>query len=178
MNSGAADDGGWEEARSRAGILARTLPDAAADQRLFVAEAARELGVDRSTVFRWRTRFEGERRLSALLPKQRGRPKGHCQVDPRSRNWWRRRSRHSICAPNGRAFGNSWNEYARNADGLACLRHIGALSGCVSNAWMPAKRMMRREGAAAARAVFTPVVAEYRSAGPLDVVQIDTPLWI
>ena len=32
---------------------------------------------------------------------------------------------------------------------------------------------MRREGAAAARAVFTPVVEEYRSAGPLDVVQID-----
>src|SRR5208283_4007996 len=35
------------------------------------------------------------------------------------------------------------------------------------------KAMMRREGAAAARAVFTPVVEEYRSAGPLDVVQID-----
>ena len=32
---------------------------------------------------------------------------------------------------------------------------------------------MRREGAAAARAVFTPVVEEYHSAGPLDVVQID-----
>jgi putative transposase len=35
------------------------------------------------------------------------------------------------------------------------------------------KAMMRREGAAAARAVFTPVVEEYHSAGPLDVVQID-----
>ena len=35
---------------------------------------------------------------------------------------------------------------------------------------------MRREGAAAARAVFTPVVEEYRSAGPLDVVQIDHTL--
>jgi putative transposase len=35
------------------------------------------------------------------------------------------------------------------------------------------KAMIRREGAAAAHAVFTPVVEEYRSAGPLDVVQID-----
>ena len=35
------------------------------------------------------------------------------------------------------------------------------------------RAMMCREGAAAARAVFTPVVEEYRSAGPLDVVQID-----
>jgi len=83
MNSGAADDRVWDEARSRAAILARTFPDAAADQRLSLAEAARELGVDRSTVFRWRARFEAERRLSALLPKHRGRPKGHCQVDAR-----------------------------------------------------------------------------------------------
>jgi putative transposase len=30
------------------------------------------------------------------------------------------------------------------------------------------KAMTRREGAAAARAAFTPVVEEYRSAGPLD----------
>src|SRR5208283_817770 len=66
MNSGAADDRVWVETRSRAGILARTLPDATADQRLSLAEAARELGVDRSTVFRWRARFETERRLSAL----------------------------------------------------------------------------------------------------------------
>jgi transposase InsO family protein len=35
------------------------------------------------------------------------------------------------------------------------------------------KAMMRREGTAAARAAFTPVVGEYRCAGPLDVVQID-----
>jgi putative transposase len=33
--------------------------------------------------------------------------------------------------------------------------------------------LRRREGAAAARAVFTPVVHEYWSSGPLDVVQID-----
>lgn len=35
------------------------------------------------------------------------------------------------------------------------------------------KAMARREGAAAARAVFTPVVDAYRSARPLDIVQID-----
>ena len=44
-----------------------------------------------------------------------------------------------ICAPNGRAFGNSWTEYARNAAELTCLRQIGELSSCVSDAWMPAR---------------------------------------
>jgi putative transposase len=83
IDSAIIQDSIWVEARSRAAILTRTLPDAPADRRLSVAEAARELGVDRSTVFRWRARFEPERRLSALLPRRRGRPKGHCQVDPR-----------------------------------------------------------------------------------------------
>ncbi len=83
MNGGTIDDGVWSEARSRAGVVARTLPDAPAGQRLSLAEAARELGVDRSTVFRWRARFETERRLSALLPQHPGRPQGHCQIDPR-----------------------------------------------------------------------------------------------
>ena len=58
-----AEDGDWAQARCRAELVARTLPDAPAAKRLSLTEAARELGVDRSTIYRWRVRFEAERRL-------------------------------------------------------------------------------------------------------------------
>lgn len=173
MNSGAADDRVWVEARSRAGILARTLPDAAADQRLSLAEAARELGVDRSTVFRWRARFEAERRLSALLPKQPGRPKGHCQVDPRVdelvetqiQTFYLRPERPSIRALVDRIRAECRRTGLPPPHWRTVRLRIERVDA--------RKAMLRREGTAAARAVFTPVVEEYRSAGPLDVVQID-----
>jgi hypothetical protein len=44
IDSAIIQDSIWVEARSRAAILTRTLPDAPADRRLSVAEAARELG--------------------------------------------------------------------------------------------------------------------------------------
>jgi putative transposase len=173
MNRGATDDTVWDEARSRAGILARTLPDAAADQRLSLAEAARKLGVDRSTVFRWRARFEAERRLSALLPKQPGRPKGHCQVDPRVnelvetqiQTFYLRPERPSI-----RELVDRIRAECRRID--LPPPHWRTVRLRIERV-DARKAMLRREGAVAARAVFTPVVEEYRSAGPLDVVQID-----
>ena len=111
--------------------------------------------------------------MSALLPKQPGRPKGHCQVDPRVdelvetqiQTFYLRPERPSIrelvdriraeCRRIGLPPPN-WRTVKLR------IRRVDAR-----------KAMMRREGAAAARAVFTPVVEEYRSAGPLDVVQID-----
>lgn len=67
MDGAVADEAQWADARRRAAVIARTLPDAPADQRLSLTEAARELCVDRSTVCRWRARFDAERRVSALL---------------------------------------------------------------------------------------------------------------
>jgi putative transposase len=173
MDGAIADETVWAEARRRAAILARTLPDAPADQRLSPTEAARQLCVDRSTVFRWRARFEPERRLSALLPRHRGRPEGHSQLDPRVDelienllgNFYLRSERPSIQALIERICAEC------NRIGLARpnwrtvklrIRRVGARTA-----------VARRKGAAAARAIFTPVVDQYRSAGPLDVVQID-----
>ena len=56
----------WAAARSRAEIVARTLTDTQAPRRLSVDEAALRLGVDRSTVFRWRARFEAERGVTPV----------------------------------------------------------------------------------------------------------------
>jgi putative transposase len=172
MDGATVDDSIWREARSRAAVVARTLPDAPAARRLTVAEAARELGVDRSTVFRWRARFEVERRLSALLPRRRGRPKGHYRVDPKVdelvemqiQTFYLRPERPSI-----RKLERIHAECHRIDLPPPNWRTIR-----LRIERLDARRaMMRREGAAAARTVFTPVVEEYRSAGPLDVVQID-----
>ena len=176
MNSGAADDRVWDEARFRAGIVARTLPDAAADQRLSLADAARELGVDRSTVFRWRARFEAERRLSALLPKHRGRPKGHCQVDARVEELVETQIQTFYLLPERPSIRELVDRIR------AECRRMGLPPPHWRTVRLRIKRvdarkaMIRREGGAAAHAVFTPVVDEYRSAGPLDVVQIDHTL--
>jgi hypothetical protein len=71
------DEGeGWAEARRRAAAVARTLPDAQPSAKLSPAQAARELGVDRATLYRWRRVFEPERRVSALLPRKCGRREG------------------------------------------------------------------------------------------------------
>ena len=173
MDGAVTDETVWAEARRRAAILARTLPDAPADQRLSLTEAARQLCVDRSTVFRWRARFEPERRLSALLPRHRGRPEGHSQLDPRVDelienlvgNFFLRSERPSIQALIERIYAEC------NRVGLARpnwrtvklrIRRVVARTA-----------VAQRKGAAAARAIFTPVVDQYRSAGPLDVVQID-----
>jgi putative transposase len=173
MDGAIVDDTVWAEARWRAAVVARTLPDVPANQRLSLSEAARELGVDRSTAFRWRARFETERRLSALLPRRRGRPEGHSQVDPRVdelmdnqiTTFYLRPERPSIQALVDRVYAEcdriglprpNWRTVKLR------IRRVDARTA-----------MMRREGAAAARVVFTPVVNAYRSAGPLDVVQID-----
>jgi putative transposase len=75
------DDSNWQEARRRAAVIDLTLPSAPESRRLTVAEAARELGVDVSTYYRWRNLYEVGRRVSTLLPKRRGRPLGASMID-------------------------------------------------------------------------------------------------
>src|SRR3954471_3034359 len=74
MDDAIVDEAVWTEARRRATIFARTLPDAPDSQRLSISEAARELNIDRSTAFRWRARLEPELhraqpRTLALVPR-------------------------------------------------------------------------------------------------------------
>jgi putative transposase len=77
------DDAAWPEARRKADVISLTLADAPANIRLSLAEAARVLGVDRATVGRWRIKFEGDRRITALLPRRRGRPAWISLIDPK-----------------------------------------------------------------------------------------------
>lgn len=167
------DDGNWAEARRRAAILERTLPSAAAPQRLTADEAARELGVNLSTYYRWQKRYEPERRVSILLPKQRGRQVGTALLDPKVeqtideniQSFYLIRERpplnelllriHADCDAGGLPKPN-WRTLKRRIDQLDA-RLV----------------MSKREGATAASAQFDPIVGEYRAEAPLDIVQID-----
>ncbi len=77
-----ANDTDWAEARRRASVISLSLLDASPSRRLTVAEAARELDVKLSTFYRWRALFEPDRRVSCLLPRDRGRPSGTRMIDP------------------------------------------------------------------------------------------------
>jgi putative transposase len=77
------DEDDWKEARRRAAIIDLTLPGGVGSSRLTVNEAARELGVELSTYYRWRRRCEPHRRVSALLPQRRRRPIGASMIDLR-----------------------------------------------------------------------------------------------
>src|SRR3954463_12352243 len=68
MDDAIVDEAVWTEARRRAAILARTLPDAPVSQRLSISEAARAQRRSQHGVSVARPLRE-ERRLSALLPR-------------------------------------------------------------------------------------------------------------
>ena len=173
MGGTTGDDQAWAKARRRAGIVERTLPDTQPTFRLSVAEAARVLGVDRATIFRWRARFEADRRATSLLPRRRGRPCGTRRIDPRVDALIDEQLRSYYLRPERPTIRSLVERVHLSCDELGLPRP----------SWRAIKRrilrldartkLARREGATAARAVFTPVVEEYKSSGPLDVVQID-----
>jgi len=78
-------DGRWGLGRGAAeGRLHHvTLLNVSVSRRLSVAEAVREIGVNLSTCYRWRTLFEPHRRVSNLLSRGRGKPTGVRMMDVR-----------------------------------------------------------------------------------------------
>lgn len=92
------------QARRKAAVIARTLPDAPPMVRLSVAEAARVLGVARATVFRWRIRFDADRRVTSLLPGCRGRRRGTSQINSKISDLIDAQIQAIICSLNVRAF--------------------------------------------------------------------------
>jgi putative transposase len=166
-------DEDWTEARRRAAIIDLTLPDRTKTRRLSTKEAARELGINLSTLYRWRKRYEIDRRVSALLPRREGRQIGASLIDRKVedviddniRSFYLTRERpplrelllriHADCAA-ARLPKPIWRTLRRRLDRLNARYVVSS-----------------REGAAAAAAVFDPVVGEYLADAPLDVVQID-----
>jgi putative transposase len=167
------NDGDWQEARRRAAVIDLTLPGVPESRRLTVTEAARELGVDVSTYYRWRNLYEVCRRISTLLPKRRGRPLGACMIDLEVEK---------VIDENIRSFYLTL-ERPPLKELLLRIHADCDAAHLPKPIWRTVKRRIvrlnsrhvvaKREGATAASAVFDPVVGEYRANAPLDIVQID-----
>src|SRR5208283_1583101 len=167
------DEDDWKEARRRAAVIDLTLPGGVGSPRLTANEAARELGVELSTYYRWRRRYEPNRRVSALLPRRKGRPIGASMIDIRVEE---------VIDANIRSF---YLTLERPPVKELLLRiHADCDAASLPKPiWRTLKRRLdrlnaqllvaKREGANAASAVFDPVIGEYRAEAPLDIVQID-----
>lgn len=163
---------GWQVACERAAILRRTVAGPEGRRELTLGEAARLLGVDRSTLYRWRRRFRSDERASALLPSPKGRRRGAQILAP---------ALEALVARTIETF-----YLSSEAPSLAAVvRRIQAeacRAGMGKPAWRTVRRrieavdlrerLRRREGAAAA-ASCEPVIGHYGITEPLAVVQLD-----
>jgi putative transposase len=168
-----SDDSNWQEARRRAAVIDLTLPGTPEARRLTVTEAARELGVDVSTYYRWRNLYEVDRRVSTLLPKRRGRPLGVSMIDVKIEELIDKNIHSFYLTPERPPLKELLLRIHADCDAALLPKPI----------WRTLKRRIdrlnarhvvaKREGATAASTVFDPVVGEYRANAPLDIVQID-----
>lgn len=164
---------GWQVACERAAIVRRTFAGSDGRRDLTLAEASRLLGIDRSTLYRWRRRYFVDERASALLPFPKGRRSGALMLAP---------GLEALVARTIETF-----YLSAEAPSLAALvRRIHAeasRAGLSKPAWRTVRRrieaidlrerLRRREGAAAAVASCEPVIGQYGISGPLAVVQLD-----
>ena len=165
------------EAQRRASVL-RPLVQAylsrAGSLESGIGDAVWELGVSRTTVWRWIRRLAAEGgRTSALVPRKRGRRSGSVMVpgdvegiiEEHLTRYYLRRERPSLARVVTEIRSACLERGLQPPTRRTVQRRLDA---------MDAREVMKaREGAKAARQRFAPVTGRNRSERPLDVVQID-----
>ncbi len=165
------------EAQRRASVL-RPLVQAylsrAGSLESGIGDAVWELGVSRTTVWRWIRRVAAEGgRTSALVPRKRGRRNGSVMVpgdvegiiEEHLTRYYLRRERPSLARVVTEIRSACLERGLQPPTRRTVQRRLDA---------MDAREVMKaREGAKAARQRFAPVTGRNRSERPLDVVQID-----
>lgn len=139
-----------------------------------IGDAVWELGVSRTTVWRWIRRLAAEGgRTSALVPRKRGRRNGSVMVpgdvegiiEEHLTRYYLRRERPSLARVVTEIRSACLERGLQPPTRRTVQRRLDA---------MDAREVMKaREGAKAARQKFAPVTGKNRSERPLDVVQID-----
>jgi putative transposase len=112
-------------------------------------------------------------RVTALLPFRRGRPPGTSQIDPSVDELIARQLRSYYLQPERPSVRSLVDRVHTDCDELGLPKPSWRAIKLRIQRLYARTKVARRLGAAAARTIFTPVVDDYRSAGPLDVVQID-----
>ena len=139
-----------------------------------IRDAVWELGVSKTTVWRWIRRLAEEGgRTSALVPRKRGRPMGSVMVpgdvegiiEDHLTRYYLRRERPSLARVVTEIRSACRERGFQPPTRRTVQRRLDA---------MDTREVMKaREGAKAARQRFAPVTGRNRSERPLDVVQID-----
>ncbi|WP_298498656.1 DNA-binding domain-containing protein [uncultured Maritimibacter sp.] len=139
-----------------------------------IRDAVWELGVSRTTVWRWIRRLAAEGgRTSALVPRKRGRRNGSVMVpgdvegiiEEHLTRYYLRRERPSLARVVSEIRSACLERGLQPPTRRTVQRRLDA---------MDSREVMKaREGAKAARQRFAPVTGRNRSERPLDVVQID-----
>ena len=139
-----------------------------------IRDAVWELGVSRTTVWRWIRRLAEEGgRTSALAPRKRGRPTGtvivpgdvEAIIEDHLTRYYLRRERPSLARVVTEIRSACGEQGLQRPTRRTVQRRLDA---------MDAREVMRaREGGKAARQRFAPVTGKNRAERPLDVVQID-----
>lgn len=139
-----------------------------------IRDAVWELGVSRTTVWRWIRRLAEEGgRTSALVPRKRGRPTGtvivpgdvEAIIEDHLTRYYLQRERPSLARVVTEIRSACLERGLQPPTRRTVQRRLDA---------MDAREVMKaREGAKAARQRFAPVTGKNRAERPLDVVQID-----
>jgi len=139
-----------------------------------INDAVWELGVSRTTVWRWIKRLVEEGgRTSALAPRKRGRPAGtalisskvEAVIEEHLRRYFLRRERPSLSRVVTEIRSACWQQGLQPPTRRTVQRRLDA---------MDAREVAKaREGAKAARQKFAPVTGENKANHPLEIVQID-----
>lgn len=164
------DEREWADALARAECL-RRLPERPSPGE--IADAMAELGISRSTLFRWLKRFRKDDRVSSLLDRKPGRRPGIDAFAPEVKVIVDEEIRSFYATPERPTLTRLWRHVVadcrRNRLPPPAIRRLKAYI-----ATFDAEALSRRrDGKARADAQFLALPGEFSAQRPLQVVQID-----
>jgi len=160
----------WEAALVRADVL-RRLPER--PSRTEIADAMVELGVSRSTLFRWLSRFRQDERATAVAGRKPGRRPGIDPFEPELKVLVDEAIRTFYATPERPTLTRLWRRVVadcrRNSLTPPAIRRLKAYLATFDAEMMT----QRREGKARAEAQFVGMPGELAVDYAMEIVQID-----
>ena len=172
-------DDDWAIATWRRSVIAPLLDDPEGRTKADVIEAGRRAGVSHDSVYRWLRAFEGSGETSSLVPRRRGRRKGHRTIARTAEDIVWLMINEVYLTRDKRSFSELYEAIGREcaAAGIALPARNTVRNRIAS---VPeVERVRRREGSKKARGKFSPVrgrARAYRATAPMESVQIDHTL--
>jgi len=170
----AIDAEDWEKAAERAAAC-RTI-EGACDKSKAVAMAAQSLGVEPRTVWRMCERYRAESKVSALIPRKRGRRKGSRFLSPECEAVVQDVIEKSFLTRERPSLGDAIDHLDMECAKQGLVRPCEKTVRNRLKAIAPEYVMRRRHGAKRAREKFKPVPGTLIATRPMELIEIDHTL--